>query len=58
MVLGMKRQIEHPFEISHRPNQSEPMLWVADTVGWAYGRGGSWRRLAVDLDLIDAVIDL
>jgi hypothetical protein len=34
----------------HRPNDSDPMLWVADAVCWGVGAGGHWRRR------IDAVV--
>jgi hypothetical protein len=28
----------------HSAPASEALLWVADCVLWAYGRGGDWRR--------------
>ncbi len=30
----------------HRVNHEEPMLWVVDSLLWAYGAGGDWRRRA------------
>lgn len=36
---------------------TEPLLWIADIVAWAYGRGGDWRRrisaLAIDVVEVD-----
>jgi hypothetical protein len=28
----------------HTSPAAEPLLWLPDIVGWAYGRGGDWRR--------------
>lgn len=28
----------------HAEPHEEPLLWVADAVAWAVGRGGDWRR--------------
>jgi hypothetical protein len=28
----------------HADSASEPLIWVADLIGWAYGAGGEWRR--------------
>jgi hypothetical protein len=28
----------------HKKGHEDPMLWVADAVGWAAGAGGDWRR--------------
>ncbi|WP_309133332.1 hypothetical protein [Cellulomonas sp.] len=30
----------------HQTPYVEPLLWIPDAVGWAYARGGEWRRLA------------
>ncbi len=30
----------------HRANHEEPLLWVVDSLLWAYGAGGDWRRRA------------
>ncbi|WP_350278679.1 hypothetical protein [Kribbella sp. HUAS MG21] len=32
------------FVFLHSVPSAEPMLWAADAVAWAYGRGGDWRR--------------
>jgi hypothetical protein len=41
----------------HVNGVSEPLVWIADAVGWSYGAGGDWTRRAdgivfraVDLD--------
>ena len=34
---------------SHLRARDEPLLWVADAVGWAYGAGPVWRRRAEPL---------
>lgn len=36
----------------HNQAHEEPLLWVPDAVAWAWGRGGSWRKLARRLELI------
>jgi hypothetical protein len=28
----------------HSAPSAEPLLWAADVVAWAYGKGGDWRR--------------
>lgn len=28
----------------HMDSTDEPLLWVADVVGWCYGAGSDWRR--------------
>ena len=33
-------------EYEHVPARSEPLLWIADAIAWAWARGGEWRRLA------------
>lgn len=40
----------------HQRAAQEPLLAVPDAVGWAYARGGDWRRRAQPL--IEEVIDL
>ena len=37
------------------PNE-EPLLSVADMVAWAYGAGGVWRKIV--MDVIDEVVGL
>jgi hypothetical protein len=44
-----------PFSYDHCPAQGEPLLWVADAVAWAWGRGGRWRAMIADLKLLAAV---
>ena len=43
-------------EYWHESAASEPLLAVPDAVGWAWARGGDWRRCA--LPMISAVIDV
>jgi hypothetical protein len=46
-----------PLDYDHRRAHSEPMLWVADAICWAYGAGGHWRQRiahAADVRNIDA----
>jgi hypothetical protein len=33
-----------PLSYDHRPNDTDPMLWVADAVWSGVGAGGHWRR--------------
>jgi len=40
----------------HLAPAAEPLLWAADVVAWAFGKGGDWRR-RVD-DLVGSVTDL
>lgn len=36
-----------PFDLDyvHRGSRDEPLLSLPDAIGWAWGAGGSWRRL-------------
>jgi hypothetical protein len=34
---------------------SEPLLWIADVIGWCHGAGGDWRRQVAPT--VTAVID-
>ena len=47
-----------PFSYTHCPASGEPLLWVADGVAWAWGRGGRWRTEITDLDLVAAVKEI
>lgn len=40
---------------THSPAPVEPLLWIADAVAWAWGRGGRWRVQATELSLLAAV---
>jgi len=33
-----------PFVYDHKKAHEEPILWIADALGWAVGAGGDWRR--------------
>jgi hypothetical protein len=35
---------KQPLTYDHRRAHSEPMLWTADSVCWAFGAGGHWRQ--------------
>jgi hypothetical protein len=39
----------------HIDSAHEPLIWIADIAGWAYGAGGDWRRRSEPLvsDVID-----
>jgi hypothetical protein len=37
---------EHRPTWYHVDSSTEPIIWVSDTLGWAYGAGGDWRRRA------------
>lgn len=39
--LPGRRELEY----AHVPARSEPLLWIADAVAWAWARGGEWRHL-------------
>ncbi len=47
---GVVRQTlgSHPrragLRYEHVDSEFEPLLWIADVVAWAHGRGGPWRR--------------
>ena len=47
-----------PFSYTHCPAPGEPLLWVADAVAWAWGRGGRWRAAIADLDLVTTVEEI
>lgn len=47
-----------PFSYDHYPARGEPLLWVSDAVAWAWGRGGRWRAMVVDLNLRAAVTEV
>jgi hypothetical protein len=40
---------------THHTASAEPLLWIADAVAWAWGRGGVWRKQVVDLGLVAGV---
>lgn len=44
-----------PVTYAHHSAASEPLLWIADAVAWAWGRGGVWRKQVVDLGLVAGV---
>jgi hypothetical protein len=33
----------------HLPPAGDPILWAADAIVWAWGRGGDWRRRTDDV---------
>ena len=47
-----------PLSYTHTPASGEPALWVADAVAWAWGRGGRWRAIITDLNLVAAVKEI
>lgn len=52
-AVGSQR--ESAFRYTHNPASAEPLLWIADAVAWAWGRGGRWRARAAELNLFAAV---
>lgn len=32
----------------HVDSRLEPLIWIADAVGWCYGAGGEWKRRSVE----------
>lgn len=38
--LALGRRVEW----AHVESAQEPLVWLADVVGWAFGAGGDWRR--------------
>lgn len=44
-----------PFSYHHLRRHEEPLLWIADAVGWAWARGGQYRR---EVEPITHIIDL
>jgi hypothetical protein len=45
-----------PIRLADSGGTSEPLLAIPDAVGWAWARGGDWRRRAQPM--IGEVIDL
>lgn len=37
---------------THLNPVSEPMLWIPDAVAWAWGRGGRWKTILHELELV------
>jgi hypothetical protein len=44
---GVDRRLHPTYD--HRLASSEPMLWAADAICWAFGAGGDWQRLLGDV---------
>ncbi|PZR52397.1 hypothetical protein DNL40_12030 [Xylanimonas oleitrophica] len=44
-----------PFAYHHQKRHEEPLLWIADAVGWAWARGG---KLRAAVDSVVTVVDL
>jgi hypothetical protein len=44
---GVDRGLHPTYD--HRLASSEPMLWAADAIGWAFGAGGDWQRRLGDV---------
>ena len=34
----------HVISIVHMRPHEEPLLWIPDVIGWAYGKAGAWRK--------------
>lgn len=39
----------------HLDSVNDPLIWVSDVVGWAYGAGGDWLRRITPIlaDIVD-----
>ncbi|MBM7786230.1 hypothetical protein [Tenggerimyces flavus] len=47
--LTLRRRLgAHPSQTNvtyeHVDSRHEPLIWVADAIGWCYGAGGEWRQ--------------
>ncbi len=56
-IISGAQQVGHrtpPFAYHHQRRYEEPLLWVADAVGWAWARGGEHRATVEPIvDVID-----
>lgn len=43
------RRAPKTMSYEHMPSAGEPILWSADGIAWAWGRGGDWRRRCAPL---------
>ncbi len=51
----------HPaplFAYAHRRATDEPLLWIADAIAWAWGRGGTWRTRLDHLGMLPRVAEV
>jgi len=50
-IAQAKRLGQAPASLTyaHLGPGEEPILWIADTLAWAYGAGGNWRQRAREL---------
>ena len=55
-TIVRNRRPEPALTFDHRQGQSEPILWVADAVAWAFGAGNRWMPL-VD-HVVERVVEL
>ena len=44
-----------PLTYVHRRAADEPLLWIADAIAWAWGRGGTWRTQLAHLGILPRV---
>jgi len=40
-----RRFESHHIVLAHSLPRTEPLLWIPDAIGWAYGRGNPWREM-------------
>ena len=45
---GMLQQVEY----RHEEPEIEALLWIPDSIAWAYAKGGVWRKHTSDLEII------
>lgn len=43
-VQEYARKFERGIGCTHREPHAEPILWIADAIGWATQRGGEWTK--------------
>ena len=47
-----------PLTYVHRRATDEPLLWIADAIAWAWGRGGTWRTQLAHLGMLPRVTEV
>ncbi len=55
-TIVRNRRPEPALTFDHRQGQSEPILWVADAVAWAFGAGNRWMPLVEHV--LERVVEL
>jgi hypothetical protein len=53
-ALAKSTAIQDRLSWDHLDSVSDPLIWISDVVGWAYGAGGDWLRRVAPI-LVDVV---